>query len=190
MTYVIFTGLPASGKTRLARSIAPSLSLPVVDKDEILEALYDALGTGDAAWRDALSRASDDVMFRAARALRDAALVSFWRREAVSESSGTPTGPLAELPGSVVEVFCRCDPEVAARRFVARTRHPGHLDATTGYHERLARFRSLAGAYPVGLGEVVTVDTSADADALLGALGPRLHSWERGPTDGPSRQSG
>lgn len=47
MTYVIFTGLPASGKTRLARSIAPSLSLPVVDKDEILEALYDALGTGE-----------------------------------------------------------------------------------------------------------------------------------------------
>jgi hypothetical protein len=43
---------------------------------------------------------------------------------------------LAVLPGRVVEVFCRCDPEVAAQRYALRanSRPARHFDA-----ERAAR---------------------------------------------------
>lgn len=38
---------------------------------------------------------------------------------------------LGRLPGTVVEVFCRCDRAVANDRYRARarTRHPGHFDS-------------------------------------------------------------
>ncbi|WSW11263.1 cytidylate kinase family protein (plasmid) [Streptomyces sp. NBC_01005] len=57
---------PGSGKSTLARSLARRLGLPAIDKDVILESLYDSLGVGDHAWRNRLSRASDDIMFASA----------------------------------------------------------------------------------------------------------------------------
>ena len=41
--YVIVTGLPASGKSTLGRAVAAALGLPMLDKDDILEALFDSL---------------------------------------------------------------------------------------------------------------------------------------------------
>jgi hypothetical protein len=64
------------------------------------------------------------------------------------------------LPGELVEIFCRCEPDVAARRFVERSRHPGHLDRLVTLEEILPRFCQLAEEYPIGLGKVVAVDTT------------------------------
>ncbi|MFD6892851.1 AAA family ATPase [Streptomyces sp. NPDC059957] len=72
-SFVILTGLPASGKSTVARGRAAELDLPVIDKDVILESLYDSLGVGDHAWRHRLSRAADDILFALAA---DAALVA------------------------------------------------------------------------------------------------------------------
>jgi hypothetical protein len=172
VTFYVVSGLPASGKTTLGQQLASALALRMLDKDSVLEALFSAVGTGDAAWRTALSRASDDALFRAASGLPGAVLVSFWRRETIAPTAGTPTAPLSDLPGELVEVFCRCDPEVAARRFVERARHPGHLDRLVTFDEILPRFQRLAAAYPVGLDKVVTVDTTepVDIESTLRAL--------------------
>jgi predicted kinase len=56
---VVVSGLPASGKTTLGRQLAGALDLPLIDKDEILESLFDSRGIGDASWRRKLSRESD-----------------------------------------------------------------------------------------------------------------------------------
>ncbi len=50
------SGLPASGKSRLGAAIAPLLGLALLDKDDFLETLFERDGTGDAAWRERLSR--------------------------------------------------------------------------------------------------------------------------------------
>jgi hypothetical protein len=45
-TFVVVSGLPASGKTTLARRLADGLGLPLLDKDDILDRLFETeLGT-------------------------------------------------------------------------------------------------------------------------------------------------
>jgi len=79
--FIVVSGLPGSGKTTLARQLAPALNLPLIDKDEILDRLFDSKGVGDAKWRRTLSRESDAILQREAASLNGAVLVSFWRLE-------------------------------------------------------------------------------------------------------------
>ncbi|MER6099393.1 AAA family ATPase [Streptomyces sp. NPDC001728] len=49
--FAVVSGPPASGKSTLAHALTARLGLPLVDKDVILESLYDSLGVGDQARR-------------------------------------------------------------------------------------------------------------------------------------------
>jgi hypothetical protein len=76
--------------------------------------------------------------------------------------SGTPTKWLCELSDHLVHVHCACAPEIAAKRFLERQRHPGHLDGAKSYAEVLAGIRALARLEPIEIGPRVTVDTSEE----------------------------
>jgi len=160
--FVVLSGLPCSGKSTLARRLAPALQLPVIDKDCILEELYESRGVGDALWRRRLSRESD-VLFQAeAQTSAGAILVSFWHVPGMSPDSGTPTGWLAALSSRVVEVHCACAPEIAAERFVQRARHPGHLDKSSSYEEILRSLQAIPRCGALEIGTRVDVDTSSE----------------------------
>jgi glucokinase len=156
--------LPSSGKTTLARRLAPSLGLPLIDKDAILENLFDSRGVGDAAWRRRLSRESDAIFQAEAKASAGAILVSFWRLPGMPSDSGTPTGWLTELASRVVHVHCACAPEVAGQRFFQRNRHPGHLDGESSHAEALESLRAVSRLGVLEIGPRVTVDTSHEPD--------------------------
>jgi len=53
--FIVVSGLPASGKSTLARQLAPAFGLPLYDKDDILAALFDMMGPVDADLRQRLS---------------------------------------------------------------------------------------------------------------------------------------
>jgi hypothetical protein len=97
-------------------------------------------------------------MVRIAQDLEGAVLDNFWYADTVDEL-------LAPLQRPIVEVFCRCEPDVAFERWSGRDRHPGHAD-----HEldpKLARtsFFSRAHTLPLQtLGPVVEVDTEGLVD--------------------------
>jgi len=160
--FVVVSGLPGSGKSMLARQLAPALDFPLIDKDTILKRLFESEGMGNAAWRRALSRESDVIFQAEATATEKAVLVSHWRLPGMPSDSGTPTGWLLEASYHVVNVHCVCDFAVAAERFLQRKRHPGHLDNEATYPEALASLRALERLKPLEVGQRVDVDTSGE----------------------------
>ncbi len=167
MSFIVFCGLPGSGKSTVARAVAARVRLPVLDKDDFLEALFEERGPGDGAWRTTLSREADERFAAAARELPGACLVSWWRPPHVENPSGTPSEWLADLPAPVVQVHCRCAVETAVERFLSRRRHPGHLDSVRSRESLRREFAALADAVPIPDGVVVAVDTERQVDTDL-----------------------
>ena len=157
---IVVSGLAASGKTTVGRALNERLSLPLLDKDDILESLFDSLGCDVREQRHRLSRASDEILYRLAQSSGSAVLVNWWNHDTAPER-------LRAISGSLVEVFCECPVEVAAERFAARERHPGHLDRlrTPQEHEEgIRRMRQLFKG-PLGLSDApIIVDTSRVID--------------------------
>jgi len=173
MPLIIVSGIPGSGKSTLAKALSQQLSVPLVDKDDILESLLDTLGVGDAAWRRRLSRASDDVFRIAVQGHSDCVATSFWRHpRSDSRESGTPIDWLRSVVDDCVEVYCRCDPVVAATRFANRIRHPGHLDRVrfSGVSELEANLSKQGALGPLGVGKLIVVETESWNDERILAL--------------------
>ena len=162
--FVVVSGLPCSGKSSVALQLAPLLGLPVIDKDDILEGLFDSRGVGDSSWRRTLSRESDLIFRQESEASTGATLVSHWHIPGMSLDSGTPTDWLAKLSTRMVNLHCECPPEVAAARFSRRKRHPGHLDESMSPMQALASIRHVAALQFPAIARRVTVDTLAEID--------------------------
>jgi glucokinase len=160
--FVVISGLPGSGKTTLARRLAPALGLPLIDKDDILDRLFESKGIGDAAWRKTLSRESDAILQRETTRSSGAVLASFWHLPGMPVDSGTPTDWLHDPSHHLVNLHCACEPEVAAHRFQERHRHQGHLDNETSYERLLENLRRLARLPRLAIVPSIDVDMSGE----------------------------
>src|SRR4051794_38645589 len=100
--FVVVSGPPASGKSTLAPGLARPLALPLVAKDTIKDALMSVLPVDDVESSRQLGRAAVAAMLAVAAESPVGAVIesNFYRSVAVTS--------LNRLPGSVVEVFCRC----------------------------------------------------------------------------------
>ena len=66
MNCVLVCGMPAAGKTTIARYLSKNLGLPMFSKDEIKERLYDTVGFGSRAEKEALGVGAMEAMYYAA----------------------------------------------------------------------------------------------------------------------------
>jgi glucokinase len=135
-----------------------------LDKDAFLEALFAEAPPTSAGARNVLSRHADSQFRSAAEAARDAILVSWWRHPQSGEASGTPTAWLANGVRDAVEIFCECPASTALKRFLDRTRHPGHLDVARDRQALAAQFVAAEKLGPLGLFPVIRVDTTSRID--------------------------
>jgi predicted kinase len=161
LTLVVVSGAPGTGKSTIASALGAALRFPVLSLDPVKEALADVLGLGDEDWSFRVGDAAAEVVFRLAAAFPDAIAEGWWRGARRDRAT-------AEFAGAV-EVFCHCDPQLAADRVVARTghgRHPIHRDVIRPVIP--SQFVALVSSVtPLGLGRaLVDVDTGAqDASA-------------------------
>lgn len=160
--FVVVTGLPASGKSTVAKQLASSLGYPLLDKDDYLEILFQQRGVGDTEHRQALSREADQSFIKDALLLEQAVLVSHWKPLGVASHSGTPVEALVDRFTDIVEINCLCSIEVAAQRFKSRQRHAGHLDQLKSYAEVVRWMTAYQQWLPINIGTLAQVDTSID----------------------------
>ncbi|MFC5908605.1 AAA family ATPase [Streptacidiphilus monticola] len=172
---MLVNGLPAAGKTTLARSLARELGLPLFSKDAVKETLADTLAplrpadATDRRWSSYLGRASGELLWT---------LLAEARGSAVLESPWyTTMRPLVRAgmaragvdPADTVEVWCEVPTALARERFLARVpeRHPVHPERPGGFEGEWSVRAETARPLDLG-GEVVVVDTIRPVD--VGAL--------------------
>lgn len=164
------SGKPGAGKTSLAFPLAAELGYSLLTKDLIKETLHDALyvpGPGgiDREWSRKLGGAAMELLWALAARAGDMVIEANFR-----PYSDYERGRLRSLGDRIVEVHCACPAPVAAARYSARPAHPVHVVKTLP--------PSAMNEYdrPVGIGSLITVDTTAPVD--IGAVAAevrRLH---------------
>ncbi|MBA2528320.1 MAG: ATP-binding protein [Pyrinomonadaceae bacterium] len=159
---VIVTGPPASGKTTLALRLAGDLSLPLIAKDGIKEALLDEFGAVDRELSERIGRGSWGILWH----LFEVEVAA--GRSAVFEGNFSAGHGSARLSGlaqrfdfGLLQVHCFASVDLLLGRYQQRIRyrHPGHADA-----ERVddARIVFEPSRYLLDIpGELVNVDTSS-----------------------------
>jgi len=164
--YVVVSGPPASGKSTLARRLAPALGLPLLAKDTLKDGLLRVLDAPDVAASARLGRAAVEALLAVAAEAGSCVLESVWHRSRAVEQ-------LSRLPGPVVEVFCSVPADLLRQRYTVRagSRHAGYFD-TVRDPETLWNADT---AQPVAVGwPVLTVDTTAEVD--VAALADHVRS--------------
>jgi len=129
---VIVSGAPASGKTTLARRLAAALSLPLLTKDDIKEALFDALGTPDLEQSRQLGRAAYRVLYLIAARLLESGVGALLESNFERGGSEAHLRPLAAEANAALVLCCTTNEEIARRyteRAASGKRHPGHMGA-------------------------------------------------------------
>jgi predicted kinase len=152
---VYVSGAPGSGKSTLAVPLAAELGYALLSKDRIKETLHDAMGAPlpDRAWSRRLGAAAMELLWALAADASDVVIEANFRPYHDYERQ-----KLRGLAAHPVEVHCSRPPELAVQRYNARTTHPVHV-VTTLDLAAMAEYDRL-----VGIGSLVTVDTTAPVD--------------------------
>jgi glucokinase len=174
---VLVNGVPASGKSAVARALADATGWPVLALDAVKDPFLAELGPVDRAANRRLGRASYAALFALLRAAPagTTAIVDAWfgfQPADVLEAHLAAAG-VAET----AELWCHAPPETIGARYAARVgaRPAGHPGL-----DYVPELIALAGrARPLGRGPALEVDTTAPPDAgrlraWLGALWPDL----------------
>jgi adenylylsulfate kinase-like enzyme len=169
---IYVTGLPGAGKTTIGRYVSGLLAIPILDKDDYLETLFESRGLGNSDWRHSLSREADSLFQNGAKSLNKVVLVSHWRPKNELVTYGTASDWLGDTFSKVFEVYCDCSIKVATNRFTNRVRHKGHVDGSKTSIEVEAWLSDYAVHLPIGIGERITVNSESEnwKDEIKNAL--------------------
>lgn len=117
--YVLVGGWPASGKTTLARALASELAVAYLSKDQVKEALMDALGAPTSVQESRrLDRAAVVAVLTVARGCPAAVIDSTWFPyvAALVDDLGDPVHPLGVGPLVRVNTNTAVDVSAVAAR--------------------------------------------------------------------------
>jgi predicted kinase len=164
---VLVNGLPASGKTTLARGLARRLRLPLFSKDVIKETHADVFGAlppdgrPQRAWNQLFGAAANDTMWNLlADSACGAVLESTWpAHETWAFAQAGLESAQVERP---LQIWCQVSLALARERYALRhpSRHPVHGDQPpeAEWEQRWAQ------AAPLPIPGTLHVDTAGPVD--------------------------
>lgn len=131
MFLIVLAGMPASGKSTVAKKLKEALHLPVLEKDALKEAIFDTMGFSNYPEKRKTDLAANAVLLRCARALME-------NGQSMILDNNFDIASAQELDRMVKEFDCHCitvffggDTEAFFRRYVERdrrgVRHLGHV---------------------------------------------------------------
>lgn len=166
----LVNGLPGSGKTTLARRLAAELSVPLLSKDVVKEAVGDHLVPADlerlGGRSSRLGAGTHAALWRLLADSPVGGVVESWFAPAAMSYVLAGLGEAGLDPAHVLQVWCDVPLDLARHRFEARersgVRHPVH-GPQTGLTDMWAELAEQN--HPLDLPATVRVDTSREVSA-------------------------
>ena len=178
-TAILVNGVPASGKSTVARDVSRALNLPLLGLDTVKEALFSELGTGDRLYNRRMGKASFAAIWALVGAFPPGTTVIVDAWFGFQPVAFLQEHFAASETALACELWCHADPKVIEQRYLDRCshRHAGHLGP-----DYAPELRALAErAQPLRLSRVIDVDTTLPVDirALVHALSEAVPGVEK-----------
>ncbi len=130
MNLIIIAGMPAAGKSTVARKVGAAFGYPVLEKDDIKEELFDTIGYQDRAQKRQLDAAATAAVMRCTEAILKSG-------NSLVLVNNFPARMAPQVQAMIDGCQCRCvtlflggDTDVFYQRYVERdlnhARHMGH----------------------------------------------------------------
>ncbi|MDQ2886211.1 MAG: ATP-binding protein [Chloroflexota bacterium] len=163
---IIVNGLPASGKTTLARRLAADIQLPVFSRDGMYETLYDALECDINECPPLLGSVAFTLLYYVAGSLLAAGqsfiVEGFFGRSELRSAEFLQLQQAHDF--EPLQILCKADGAVLLERFLTRVgtgeRHDGHRDLEWLERNKEQFFQGHVTPLALG-GQLVGIDTTA-----------------------------
>lgn len=137
---IIVSGAPAAGKTTLSKDLAQRFNLPVINKDEIKELLFNTIGVRDEEWGLKLGGASFELTYLFAEKLLQTGKPFIVEGNFDNRYSTKAFLDIRKrIPYKVVQLYCYCETYILYERFINRNnsggRHIGHIRPVGSFEE-------------------------------------------------------
>lgn len=131
MYIIVLAGMPASGKSTVARALSEAFALPVLEKDALKEAIFDTMGFSNYAEKRKTDHAANAVLLRCTKALLENNQSAILDNNFDTVSSKVLDELVRSYECKCITVFFSGDNDVFYRRYVERDqkklRHLGHV---------------------------------------------------------------
>lgn len=162
---IIVTGAPAAGKTILSKKLAERFNLPVINKDEIKEMLFDNLGIKDKEWALKLGAASFELTYFFVEKMLQTGKPFIVEGNFGNEYA---TKSFLDIKSrcnyKTLQLFCHAEDKVLYERYISRDnsgeRHPGHGKLMLGFEEYRKIMNSKNHKLEIPGGVNIDIDTT------------------------------
>jgi Predicted kinase len=158
---IIVTGTSATGKTTLSKKLAYKFNIPLINKDEIKELLFDCLGTKDEDWAVRLGVTSFKLSYLVAEKLCRTGK-SFIVEGNFEDKFATKifSDLKAKYNYKILQLYCHAPEEILYKRYIERDnsgkRHPGHIIQISGLEEFKKRVTNKN--FKLGIDDCINID--------------------------------